>query len=106
LIATLGHQPATADHDPRNDVLTSAKRADKLKHDKYDAICAATGLTSLLSHSRRWGGCGASTAAKYELLTKHMPIRACRRTYGAPSQLRRLNKDKLAQRCAGARSLK
>ncbi len=31
------------EHDPRNDVLTSAKRAEERKHTKYDAICAATG---------------------------------------------------------------
>lgn len=44
LIATLGHQPATADHDPRNDVLTSAARAQAHKHEEmYDVICAATG---------------------------------------------------------------
>ena len=43
----LGHQPGPAlagEHkDPRNDVLTSAKRAEERKHIKYDAICAATG---------------------------------------------------------------
>jgi hypothetical protein len=31
--AALGHQPGPGEHDPRNDVLTSAKRAEKLKHD-------------------------------------------------------------------------
>ena len=41
--AALGHQPGPGEHDPRNDVLTSAKRAEERKHAKYDAICAATG---------------------------------------------------------------
>ena len=40
--ADLGHQPGPGEHDPRNDVLTSAKRSSR-KHTKYDAICAATG---------------------------------------------------------------
>jgi hypothetical protein len=39
----LGHQPGPQHHNPRNDVLTSAKRAEELKHTKYDAISAATG---------------------------------------------------------------
>ena len=41
--AALHHQPGPGDHDPRNDVLTSAKRAEEAKHLKYDATCAATG---------------------------------------------------------------
>ena len=41
--AALNHQPGPGDHDPRNDVLTRAKRAEEAKHLKYDAICAATG---------------------------------------------------------------
>ncbi len=47
--AELGRQagPALAgEHkDPRNDVLTSAKRAEERKHAKYDAICEGTGST-------------------------------------------------------------
>jgi hypothetical protein len=31
------HQPGPGDHDPRNDVLTSAKRAEEAKHLKYVA---------------------------------------------------------------------
>ena len=41
--AAPGRQPGPEEHDPRNDVLTSAKRAEERKHTKYDAICAATG---------------------------------------------------------------
>ncbi len=41
--AALGRQPGPEEHDSRNDVLTSAKRAEERKHTKYDAICAATG---------------------------------------------------------------
>ncbi len=37
--AALNHQPGPGDHDPRNDVLTSAKRAEEAKHLKYDATC-------------------------------------------------------------------
>jgi hypothetical protein len=41
--AALGRQPGPEEHDSRNDVLTSAKRAEERKHTKYDAICTATG---------------------------------------------------------------
>ncbi len=41
--AALGHQPGPEEDDPRNDVLTSAQRAEERKQAKYDAICAATG---------------------------------------------------------------
>ena len=41
--AALGHQPGPGEHDPRSNILTSAKRADEHKHVTYDAICAATG---------------------------------------------------------------
>jgi hypothetical protein len=34
---------APGDHDPRNDVLTSSKRAEEAKHLNYDATCATTG---------------------------------------------------------------
>ena len=60
--AALGHQPGPGEHDPRNDVLTSAKRAEKLKHDKYSTSTSTTpsvrqrDLTSLLSRSRRRAG--------------------------------------------------
>jgi hypothetical protein len=36
--AALSHQPGPGEHDPRNDVLTSARRAEEHKHAKYDAI--------------------------------------------------------------------
>jgi hypothetical protein len=77
--AALGHQPGSEEHDPRNDVLTSAKRASQRKHTKYDAICSATGST--LSPFAPFalettGGHGASTLAsvyhRYLLSTKQM----------------------------------
>ncbi len=54
--AGLNHQPGLEEHDPRNDVLTSAKRAEERKHTKYDAICAATGSVLYLSRSKRRAG--------------------------------------------------
>jgi hypothetical protein len=39
-------------HKPRNDVLTSAARAEERKHTKYDAICAATGSRSKRRRAR------------------------------------------------------
>ncbi len=45
--AAFSRQPGLEEHDPRNDVLTSATRAEALKDAKYDDICAATG--SILS---------------------------------------------------------
>jgi hypothetical protein len=39
--AAPGRQPGPEKHDPRNDVLTSAKRAEERKHAKYDRICTA-----------------------------------------------------------------
>jgi hypothetical protein len=51
--AGLNNQPGPEEHDPRNDVLTSAKRAEERKHTKYDAICAAQGRSSHLSRSKR-----------------------------------------------------
>jgi hypothetical protein len=42
--AALNHQPGPGEHDPRNDVLSSARRAEAYKHAKYDAICAGRGL--------------------------------------------------------------
>ena len=41
--AALGQQPGPEEHDPRNDVLASAKRVEEHKHRKDDAICAAAG---------------------------------------------------------------
>ena len=40
----LGHRPGPGEHDPRNDVITSAKRAEVHKHRKYDAICVDSGV--------------------------------------------------------------
>ena len=62
--AALNHQPGPDEHDPRNDVLTSAARAEDFKHRKYDATCAATDLTS--------GGHGASTTTVYSLFAKRL----------------------------------
>ncbi len=65
-----------AEHDPRNDVLTSAKRAEEHKHTKYDAICAATGSILSPFALETMGGHGASTLAsvyhRYLLFTKQM----------------------------------
>jgi hypothetical protein len=63
--AGLHHQPGPEEHDPRNDVLTSAKRAEERKHTKYDAICAATGSVSSPFALETTGGHGASTASVY-----------------------------------------
>ena len=54
--AALNHQPVPDEHDPRNDVLTSAKRAEEAKHLKYDANCTGTGSHFLVSRSRRRAG--------------------------------------------------
>ena len=61
--ATLGAQPGPEDHDPRNDVLTSAKAAEERKHAKYAAIRAATGSIFSPFALETTGGCGASTAS-------------------------------------------
>ena len=61
--AALGHQPGPEEHDPRNDVLTSAKRAEERKHTKYDRICAATGSVFSPFALETTGGHGASTLA-------------------------------------------
>ena len=47
------NQPGPGDHDPRNDVLTGAKRAEEAKHLKYDASCAATGPTKTVTERER-----------------------------------------------------
>ncbi len=70
--AALGHQPGPEEHDPRNDVLTSAKRAEERKNTKYDAICAATGSIFSAFALETTGGHGASTAPVYFLFTKQM----------------------------------
>jgi hypothetical protein len=57
----LAQQPEP--HDPRNDVFTSAKRAEERKHTKYDAICAATGSVLSPFALETTGGHGASTLA-------------------------------------------
>jgi hypothetical protein len=59
-------------YDPRNDVLTSAKRAEALKHAKYDAICEGTGSTFSPFALETTGGHGASTASVYLLLKKQL----------------------------------
>jgi hypothetical protein len=64
--AVLRHQPGPAlagEHkDPRNDVLTSARRAEEHKHAKY-AICAGTGSILSPFALETTGGHGASTLA-------------------------------------------
>ncbi len=61
--AALRHQPGPQEHDPRNDVLSSAKRAEERKHTKYDAICAATGSVLSPFALETTGGHGAYTLA-------------------------------------------
>jgi hypothetical protein len=91
--AELGRQPGPAlagEHkDPRNDVLTSAKRAEERKHTKYDAICAATGSVFSPFALETTGGHGASTASVYFLFKKHL------RDSGLPADvlLGKLKKD-------------
>ena len=64
--AAFDHQPGPG--DPRNEVLTDAKR----KHDKYDAISSRQrGLTFLLPLETT-GEHGASTATVYFPFTKHL----------------------------------
>ncbi len=69
--AALNHQPGPGDHDPRNDVLTSATRAEDLKHRKNDATCAATG-SYLSPFALATGGLGASAATVYLLFAKQL----------------------------------
>ena len=68
--AAPGRQPGPEEHDPRNDVLTCAIRAEERKHAKYDAICAAAGSILSPSALETTGGHGASTASVYLLFTK------------------------------------
>jgi hypothetical protein len=51
--ADLGHQPGPGEHDPRNDVLTSAKRAEERTHTKSTPSARQQGRSSHLSRSRR-----------------------------------------------------
>ena len=67
-------------HDPRNDVLTSAKRAEERKRATYDAICAATGSILPPFALETMGGHHASTASVYLSFTKHCATRVSRRT--------------------------
>ncbi len=60
------------EYDPRNDVLTSAKRAEERKHAKYDSICAATGSIFSPIPLETTAGHDASTASVYFLFTKQM----------------------------------
>ena len=87
--AALGRQLGPEEHDPRNDVLTSAKRAEERKHTKYDAICAATGSVLSPFALETTGGHGASTASVYFLFKKHL------RDSGLPADvlLGKLKKD-------------
>ena len=62
--AELGRQPGPGEHDPRNDVLTSAKRAEALKHANYDAICEGTGSTLSPFALETTGGHGASSTMR------------------------------------------
>jgi hypothetical protein len=56
--AALGRQPGPEEHDSRNDVLTSAKRAEERKHTKYDTTASARqqGQSCHLSRSKRRAG--------------------------------------------------
>jgi hypothetical protein len=87
--AALNHQPGPGEHDPRNDVLTSAKRAEEVKHLKYDVTCAATGSHLSPFALETTGGHGASTATVYLLSAKQL------RDSGLPAEVLegKLNKD-------------
>ena len=68
-----GHKPPRASSQRRP--LSSAKRAEKHKHDRYDAICAAGNGVSRLSFRARdetTGGHGASTATACFLCAKQL----------------------------------
>jgi hypothetical protein len=60
------------EHVPRNDVFTSAKRAEEHKLRKYDAICAATGSHYSPFALQTTGGHGASTATVYFIFAKQL----------------------------------
>ena len=78
--------PLTAqlgEHDPRNDVLTSAKRAEDLKHRKCDPSARQRVHCSPFAHETTGGGHGASTATVYFLFTKqNFATCVCRRARG------------------------
>jgi hypothetical protein len=96
--AALGRQPGPEEHDSRNDVLTSAKRAEERKHTKYDAICAATGSVLSPFKLETTGGHGASTASVYFLFKKRM------RDSGLPADVLLGNSRRTSRsRYAGAR---
>ncbi len=87
--AALNHQPGPGEHDPHNDVLTSAMRAEDLKHLKYDTICAATGSHLSPFALENMGGRGASAATVYLLIAKQL------RESGLPADVlvSKFNKD-------------
>jgi hypothetical protein len=87
--AAPGRQPDPEEHDPRNDVLTSAKRAEECKHAKYDRICTATESIFSPFALETTGGHGASTVVVYSLFKKHL------RDSGLPADvlLGKLKKD-------------
>jgi hypothetical protein len=76
--AALGHQPGPEEHDPRNDVLTSAKRSANTP--STTASARQRGLSSHLSRSKR----RAVTVPPPRRCTSSSPskcaTRACRRT--------------------------
>jgi hypothetical protein len=86
--AALGYQPTAEEHDPRNDVLTSAARAEAYKHDKCDTICAATGTHLQPLALETTGGHGASTAAVSTSSPSTCTTRVCRRTCHCASSTR------------------
>ena len=84
--------PLTAqlgEHDPRNDVLTSAKRAEDLKHRKCDPSARQRVHCSPFAHETTGGGHGASTATVFLLFVKQL------RDSGLPAAVLvgRLNRD-------------
>ncbi len=70
--AALNHQPVPGEHDPRNDVLASAKRAEEAIRLKYDVTCAATGSHFSPFALETRGGHGASTATVYLLFANQL----------------------------------
>ena len=89
----MGHGGITirlpGEHDARNDVLTSAKRAEDLKHRKYDAICAAAGSKFSPFALETTGRHRASIATVYLLFAEQL------RDSGLPADVLvgKLNKD-------------
>jgi hypothetical protein len=91
--AGLSHQPGPGEHDPRNDVLTSAKRAEERKHTKYDAICAATGSVLSPFKLETTGGHGlapaGATATAWAALATQLDRVVYRHRRSRSSSLRR-----------------